>query len=118
MGEVISLSSKKIQVDSREKKADPMMDYVEGISMNNDYNNSFDRKDLELVEQRLTNKIDVSEAKLTGKIETVESKLSGKSDTLAAKIDSQSKLLYWLMGIVSAGIIVPLVTMIVKLFIK
>lgn len=107
-------------------KIDPNEVYVGSIYSNkgdsimkaNSGNGFIDYKDLELAEQRLTNKIDVSEAKLTGKIETVESKLSGKSDTLSAKIDSQSKLLYWLMGIVSAGIIVPLVTMIVKLFIK
>lgn len=122
MGEVISLSSKKIQVDSREKKADPMMDYVEGISMNNDYNNSFDRKDLELVEQRLTNKIDVSEAKLSGKIDTVEAKLSGRMNVLDTKLNSlddkiatQTKRMDWLIALVIGSILVPIF---IKLFFK
>ena len=76
---------------------------VEDSVMSNDENKPIDHKDLELVEQRLTNKIDVSEAKLSGKI-----------DTLTAKNDSQSKLLYWIMGIISAGIVVPLITMAIK----
>lgn len=96
-------------------KIDPNEVYVGSIYSNkgdsimkaNSGNGFIDYKDLELAEQRITNKIEVSEAKMSGKI-----------DVLSSKFDSQSKLLYWLMGIVSAGIIVPLVTMIVKLFIK
>lgn len=69
--------------------------------MNNDCNSSFDRKDLELVEQRLTNKIDVSETKLSGKIDTVEAKISGRMD--------------WLIALVIGSILVPVF---IKLFFK
>lgn len=61
-------------------------------------------KDLQLTEEKLNSKIEVSEAKITGKI-----------DALSNKIDSQSKLLYWIMGIISAGIIVPLIAAIIKI---
>ena len=61
-------------------------------------------KDLQLTEEKLNSKIEVSEAKITGKI-----------DALSNKIDSQSKLLYWIMGIISAGIIVPLIAAVIKI---
>lgn len=110
------LSPKRIQVDPRKRKVVSMIKYLEGNTMDNNFNNSsIDRKDLELIEQRLANKIDVSETKLSGKIDVVESKLTGKGETLAAKIDSQNKLLYWIMGIISAGIIVPLITAVIKM---
>ncbi|WP_414152770.1 hypothetical protein ACKN8S_05200 [Limosilactobacillus reuteri] len=62
------------------------------------------RHELQAAEQRLTAKIEISEVKLSGKI-----------DTLTTKIDSQNKLLYWIMGIISAGIIVPLIAAVIKL---
>lgn len=96
-------------------------------NMNDNDNVTF--KDLKIVEERLNSKIDISNAKLSGKIDTSEAKLSGKIDaseaslsgkidTLTAKIDSQSKLLYWIMGIISAGIVVPLITMLIKYLIS
>ena len=98
-----------------------------GTNMNDNDNVTF--KDLKIVEGKLSSKIAVSNAKLSGKIDTSEAKLSGKIDaseaslsgkidTLTAKIDSQSKLLYWIMGIISAGIVVPLITMLIKYLIS
>ena len=62
------------------------------------------RHELQAAEQRLAAKIEISEVKLSGKI-----------DTSTTKIDSQSKLLYWIMGIISAGIIVPLIAAVIKI---
>jgi hypothetical protein len=61
-------------------------------------------KDLKLIEEKLNSKIQFSEVKILGKI-----------DNLETKIDSQSKILWWLMSIVSAGIVVPLVASIIKM---
>lgn len=96
-------------------KIDPNEVYVGSIYSNegdnimktNSGNGFIDSKDLELAEQRITNKIEVSEAKMSGKI-----------DVLSSKLDSQNKLLYWIMGIISAGIIVPLIAAVVKMFIS
>ena len=92
--------------------------------MNNNVK-KIDYKDLEILEQKLNSKseadtiklsgkIDTSEAKLSGKIDTSEAKLLGKIDALSSKLDSQNKLLYWIMGIISAGF----VGILLKLFIK
>lgn len=79
----------------------PINNKGDDMKMNKD-NVTF--KDLKLTEEKLNSKIEVSEAKIVGKIET-----------LSTKIDSQNKLLYWIMGIISAGIIVPLIAAIMKI---
>lgn len=60
-------------------------------------------KDLQLVETKLNAKVEASEMKITGKI-----------DVLTEKINNQNKLLWWIMSIISAGIIVPLIAMLIK----
>lgn len=106
-----TLQSEKLPVNNDEHKVVSIFEQRRGNMMGD--NEHIDRKDLALVEQRLANKIDVNEAKLSGKIDTIESKLSGNNDVLSAKIDSQNKLLYWIMGIISAGI----VGILIKLFV-
>lgn len=64
-------------------------------------------KDLKISEQRLESKIEINVEKLSGKI-----------DVLGTKIDAQNKLLYWIMGIISAGIIVPFLAMFIKTILK
>nr|DAT11361.1 MAG TPA: hemolysin [Caudoviricetes sp.] len=74
------------------------------VPQNNDTNDNFaDHRDLQLLETKLNSKIEISASK-------TENAINGLSN----KIDFQSKLLWWIMGIISAGIIVPLITMTIK----
>lgn len=70
--------------------------------------------DLKLIEERLNSKIDVIKAEMDGKINTAEANLVGKIDSLGNKIDAQNKILWWLMGIISAGIIVPMLALLIR----
>lgn len=123
-----TLSYKVERIDD-EMVVPPLLSMKNGGGTNMNDNDNVTFKDLKIVEERLNSKIDISNAKLSGKIDTSEAKLSGKIDaseaslsgkidTLTAKIDSQSKLLYWIMGIISAGIVVPLITMLIKYLIS
>ena len=96
-------------------------------------NKGIDSKDLKILEQKFTAKVDVSEAKLSGEIDTVEAKLSGKIDTVEAKmsgkmealdtklgslddkIATQTKRMDWLIALVIGSILVPVF---IKLFVK
>ncbi len=84
----------------------------EGDDMSMD-NGKVTPKDLKITEEKLNSKIDVTVAELSGKIDTSEARLAGKINTLTTKIDTQSKLLWWIMGIISAGI----VGILIKLFV-
>lgn len=56
---------------------------------------------------------DLKITELSGKIDTSEARLAGEINTLTTKIDTQSKLLWWIIGIISAGI----VGILIKLFV-
>lgn len=116
------LETEQVAVEKNRRKVVPMFRRVEDSVMSNDENKSIDHKDLELVEQRLTNKIDVSETKLSGKIDTVEAKMSGRMDVLDTKLSSlddkiatQTKRMDWLIALVIGSILVPVF---IKLFVK
>lgn len=116
------LDSKETSVNRENTKVTSIFDYKDmgeiAVTENGFRENNIDGKDFKMLEQKLTSEMNISEAKLSGKIDTVEARMAGKIDTLTSKIDSQNKLLYWIMGIISAGIIVPLITMLIKFIIK
>lgn len=119
------LDSKPISVNHENTKVTSIYKYMdmEGIDMTgNTFSKEIDNKDLKILEQKLTNKTDVSEAKLSGKIDTVEAKLSGRMNVLDTKLNSlddkiatQTKRMDWLIALVIGSILVPIF---IKLFFK
>lgn len=76
-------------------------------------------EELNHAEDNLRHEIKESKLELEGSIKDTKnelngniSDLSGKIDTLSNSIDHQSNLIRWIMGIVSAGIILPLLAMV------
>lgn len=67
-------------------------------------------EELDHAVDKLADKIDKLEISLNAKFDVTNSKF----DTLNNRIDSLSKIVWWIMGIISAGIIVPLLAFVFK----
>lgn len=123
--QVNTLVSKSISVDPTNIEVTSIyasLNMEEVREMETDSNKNIDSKDLKMLEQNLTSKIDVSEARLSGKIDTIEAKLTGRMDvvdtklsSLDSKIATQTKRMDWLIALVIGSILVPVF---IKLFIK
>lgn len=68
-------------------------------------------------------KFNTLNAKMDGKFEVVDEKfntlnatIEGKFDSLNAKIDSLTKLIWWIMGIIGTGVIIAIISAIIKNF--
>ena len=85
-------------------------------SLQKDIKLSQDETSMQITE--LSGKIDTIQSNVTGKIDKANSDLSGKISTLATSVGSLSKIAWWIMGIISAGIIVPFVILLVKTIFK
>lgn len=119
------LNSKPISVNHKNTKVTSIFDYMDRgeIGMiGNTSSKEVDSQDLEILQQKLTNRIDVSETKLSGKIDTAEVKLSGRMNVLDTKLSSlddkiatQTKRMDWLIALVIGSILVPVF---IKLFVK
>ncbi|EEI71653.1 hypothetical protein HMPREF0496_1072 [Lentilactobacillus hilgardii ATCC 27305] len=66
----------------------------------------------------LSGKIDTIQANLIGKIDNGNSDLSGKINALATSIGSLSKITWWIMGVISASIVIPLIGFLIKVIFK
>jgi uncharacterized Rmd1/YagE family protein len=75
--------------------------------MKNDY---VTHEELDHSVDKLADKIDRLEISLNGKFDVTNSKF----DTLSNRIDSLSKIVWWIMGIISTGIIIPLLAFVSK----
>jgi hypothetical protein len=82
-------------------------------------------EELTHVEDNLRHEIKESKLELEGSIKDTKNELnvsikslSGKIDTLSNSVDHQSKLICWLMSILSAGIVIPLITYVVMFIVK
>lgn len=64
----------------------------------------------------LTSKIDGKFDVVDEKFNTLNATIDGKFDSLNAKIDSLSKLIWWIMGIIATGVIVTVISTIIKYF--
>lgn len=77
-------------------------------------------EELKLTEAHIDSKFEQVNTKfeqVNTKFEQVNTKfaqMDGKIDRLSDKIDAQSKVLWWLMGLVGAGIIIPLLVLVYK----
>lgn len=54
------------------------------------------------------------ETKIDGQFETLNARIDGKFESLSYQIENSNKILWWLMGIVSTGLVVPLLAFIIK----
>jgi len=63
----------------------------------------------------LDNKIDLRFNSLDSKIDIKSAETNGKIDTLASKVDNLTKIVWWMMSILSAGIVIPLLGYVLKL---
>lgn len=73
----------------------------------------------------LNAKIDGQFKALDEKFNTLNSKIDGKFDSFdeklnsqSVKIDGNSKITWWIMSVISAGIIIPAITLVVKIIIS
>lgn len=57
-------------------------------------------------------------AKAEGQLETLNSKIDGRFNGLQKDVNHVSMIQWWLIGIVSAGIVIPLITLAVKAIFK
>lgn len=73
-------------------------------------NNYVTHEELDNSVDKLADKIDRLEISLNGKFDVTNSKF----DTLSNRIDSLSKIVWWIMGIISTGIIIPLLAFVSK----
>ena len=123
---VSNLNSKPFPVNNERENVTPMFGRMNNMGgtgkMETTPNKGIDSKDLKILEQKFTAKVDVSEAKLSGEIDTVEAKLSGKMEALDTKLGSlddkiatQTKRMDWLIALVIGSILVPVF---IKLFVK
>lgn len=70
-------------------------------------------EELKLTEAHIDSKFEQVNTKFE-QVNTKFAQMDGKIDRLSDKIDAQSKVLWWLMGLVGAGIIIPLLGLVYK----
>jgi hypothetical protein len=77
---------------------------------------------LELTSSKLENKIDILSTKIDGQFKVIDEKFNTvdeKFNTINSKIDNLTKLVWWIFGLIAAGIIIPALASIIKtLFLK
>lgn len=96
-----------------------------GGSMNNDY---VTHPELKVTELNLQNKIDKLDAKIEGRFNIIDEKfnvidekfhiIDEKFNSLNIKIDNLTKLVWWIMGLIGAGLIIPLLAFALKAIFK
>ncbi len=112
-----------------------------GIDINGDGGDNMSDKyvtkeELQLQSQLLNSQVDNKISQLEGKIDsqakvidekfnTLNAKIDGKFDSfdeklnaLSTKIDANNKITWWIMSLISAGIIIPAITLVVKIIIS
>ncbi|MFK4936074.1 hypothetical protein [Lactococcus garvieae] len=94
------------------------------------------KEELQLQSQLLNSQVDNKISQLEGKIDsqakvidekfnTLNAKIDGKFNaldeklnSLSTKIDANNKITWWIMSLISAGIIIPAITLVVKIIIS
>ena len=94
-----------------------------GGNMNNDY---VTHPELRLSEEQTQRKLDNLDNKITQvdnkidyKFDELDKKIDSKFDLLNSKIDSLTKLVWWIIGLLTSGIVLPAIAYFVKtIFLK
>lgn len=89
-----------------------------GGNMNNDY---VTHPELRLSEEQTQRKLDNLDNKITQvdnkidyKFDELDKKIDSKFDLLNSKIDSLTKLVWWIIGLLTSGIVLPAIAYFVK----
>lgn len=91
--------------------------------MNNDY---VTHPELKLSEEKIQRKLDNLDSKITQvdnkldyKFNELDKKIDSKFDLLNSKLDAQNKLIWWIIRLLTAGIVLPAIAYFVKtIFLK
>ncbi|MYU78597.1 hypothetical protein FYL09_08615 [Lactobacillus salivarius] len=94
-----------------------------GGNMNNDY---VTHPELKLSEEETQRKLDNLDSKITQvdnkldyKFNELDKKIDSKFDLLNTKIDSLTKLVWWIIGLLTTGVVLPAIAYFVKtIFLK
>lgn len=94
-----------------------------GGNMNNDYVTHPELRLSEMETQRkldkLDNKITQVDNKIDYKFDELDKKIDSKFDLLNSKLDVQNKLIWWIIRLLTAGVVLPAIAYFVKtLFLK
>lgn len=94
-----------------------------GGNMNNDYVTHPELRLSEMETQRkldkLDNKITQVDNKIDYKFDELDKKIDSKFDLLNSKLDAQNKLIWWIIRLLTAGVVLPAIAYFVKtLFLK
>lgn len=94
-----------------------------GGNMNNDYVTHPELRLSEMETQRkldkLDNKITQIDNKIDYKFDELDKKIDSKFDLLNSKLDAQNKLIWWIIRLLTAGVVLPAIAYFVKtLFLK
>ncbi|OQR15192.1 hypothetical protein [Ligilactobacillus salivarius] len=89
-----------------------------GGNMNNDYVTHSELRLSEMETQRkldkLDNKITQVDNKLDYKFNELDNKIDSKFDLLNSKLDTQNKLIWWIIRLLTAGVVLPAITYVIK----
>ena len=94
-----------------------------GGNMNNDY---VTHPELKLSEEQTQHKLDNLDNKITQvdnkidyKFNKLDKKIDSKFDLLNSKLDAQNKLIWWIIRLLTAGVVLPAIAYFVKtIFLK
>lgn len=63
-------------------------------------------------------KIDKLDQKIENRSDLLDQKIDDRFDVLGAKIDALIRVTWWIMGLIGAGLIIPLLTLIIHQILK
>ena len=63
-------------------------------------------------------KIDKLDQKIKNRSDLLDQKIDDRFDVLGAKIDALIRVTWWIMGLIGAGLIIPLLTLIIHQILK
>lgn len=101
-----------------------------GGNMNNDYVTHAELKlseeqtqrkldkldnDIAKVDNKLDYKFNQLDNKIDNKFNELDKKIDSKFDLLNSKLDTQNKLIWWIMSLLSAGIVLPAIAYFIKM---
>ncbi|MCT2907388.1 hypothetical protein EFT87_01745 [Schleiferilactobacillus harbinensis] len=73
------------------------------------------KEELKTLDTKIDGKLNTMSATIDGKLNTMSATINGRFDGLEKDNKHLSKLLWWLMGIVSAGVVLPLLALALKI---
>lgn len=73
---------------------------------------------IDKLDQKIENRSDLLDQKIDNRFATLDQKIDDRFDVLGAKIDALIRVTWWIMGLIGAGLIIPLLTLIIHQILK